>query len=218
MQAVITPKISVALVDDCKFIRDLVTRILGRAHDFELLFSFDRAEDAITTLPACPVQIVLLDIQLPGVSGIDCLKNLRQSCPDTLFVMYTVNDEEQQIVEAVRAGALGYLLKETDPKELPFALRELYNGGSPMSTTIARRIIYAFQNSTVPSRPQVDDTILTDRERELLHLLSHGYRYKEIAEALFISIETVRRHCQNIYKKLQVQGKVEAINKVYARS
>lgn len=133
-----------------------------------------------------------------------------------LFVMYTGSADDDKVFEAIKAGAVGYLLKETDPLILMDALRELYNGGSPMSTSIARKIVGAFQ-ARMHTPLHNRTTTLTERENELLQLLHQGYRYKEIADRLFISIETVRRHCQNIYKKLQVQSKMEAINKVYPR-
>jgi DNA-binding NarL/FixJ family response regulator len=157
-----------------------------------------------------------MDIDLPKMSGIMCVRILKKFCPDTLFVMYTGSADDDQVFEALKAGAVGYLLKETNPNDLMGALHELYNGGSPMSTSIARKIVRTFQNP-LSSEPNGFSASLTERENELLKLLNEGYRYKEIAEKLFISIETVRRHCQNIYKKLQVQSKVEAINKVYPR-
>jgi DNA-binding NarL/FixJ family response regulator len=158
-----------------------------------------------------------MDISLPKMSGINCVRVLKKTNPDMLFVMYTGSDDGDQIFEALKAGALGYLLKETDPAELLNALKELYNGGSPMSTSIARKIVNTFHGAPQAPPKPIRVPSLTDRENELLRLLYEGYRYKEIADKLFISIETVRRHCQNIYKKLQVQSKVEAINKVYPR-
>jgi DNA-binding NarL/FixJ family response regulator len=182
-----------------------------------LIHCFFNAEDAIETLKNSPVDIVLMDISLPKMSGISCVKELKKYCPDMLFVMYTDSNNDDLIFEALKAGALGYLLKETDPGELLSALKELYNGGSPMSTSIARKIVNTFHGLPQTSQKPVRMSVLTERESELLKLLYEGYRYKEIADRLFISIETVRRHCQNIYKKLQVQNKVEAINKVYPR-
>lgn len=210
-------KISVAIVDDSASLCQLVSRILAGSNEITLNYCFSNAEDAISTLEKDPVDIVLMDIALPKMSGISCVKVLKKFCPDMQFAMYTGSADDDLIFEALKAGALGYLLKETDPVELIGSLKELYNGGSPMSTSIARKIVNTFHGPpNIPPKP-ISAPLLTDRENELLKLLYEGYRYKEIAEKLFISIETVRRHCQNIYKKLQVQSKVEAINKVYPR-
>jgi DNA-binding NarL/FixJ family response regulator len=157
-----------------------------------------------------------MDIGLPKMNGIMCVRILKKFCPDTLFVMYTGSADDDLVFEALKAGAVGYLLKETSQSELLAALHELYNGGSPMSTSIARKIVSTFQHPASTGQNGFSAS-LTERENELLKLLNQGFRYKEIAEQLSISIETVRRHCQNIYKKLQVQSKVEAINKVYPR-
>jgi DNA-binding NarL/FixJ family response regulator len=209
-------KISVAIIDDSSAICILVSRILSRSNEFILDHCFSNAEDAIVFLSDNPVDIVLMDIDLPKMSGIMCVRILKKFCPQMLFVMYTASADDDMVFEALKAGAVGYLLKETDPHDLLSALHELYNGGSPMSTSIARKIVRTFQDPLLPTRSGFASS-LTDRENELLKLLNEGYRYKEIADKLFISIETVRRHCQNIYKKLQVQSKVEAINKVYPR-
>ena len=211
-------KISVAIVDDSASLCQLVSRILAGSKEVSLNYCFSNAEDAIATLEKNPVDIVLMDITLPRMSGISCVRILKRSCPDMQFAMYTDSADDDLIFEALKAGALGYLLKETDPAELINALKELYNGGSPMSTSIARKIVNTFHGPPgVPPKPISSSSLLTERENELLRLLYEGYRYKEIADKLFISIETVRRHCQNIYKKLQVQSKLEAINKVYPR-
>lgn len=209
-------KITVAIVDDSASLCQLVSRIIAGSGEIVLNHCFSNAEDAIEVLKNDPVDIVLMDIALPKMSGINCVRVLKQTNPDILFVMYTGSDDGDQIFEALKAGALGYLLKETDPAELLNALKELYNGGSPMSTSIARKIVNTFHGEPKTPKP-IRVPSLTERENELLRLLYEGYRYKEIADKLFISIETVRRHCQNIYKKLQVQSKVEAINKVYPR-
>lgn len=212
----IRKKISVAIIDDSSMICDLVTRIISRSQEFALDYCFHNAEDAILALTNTPVDIVLMDIDLPKMSGIMCVRILKKFCPNVLFVMYTGNEDDDLVFEALKAGAVGYLLKETNPNELLSALHELYNGGSPMSTSIARKIVKTF-HSPLSAAPSEFVASLTDRENMLLKLLNEGYRYKEIAEQLSISIETVRRHCQNIYKKLQVQSKMEAINKVYPR-
>jgi DNA-binding NarL/FixJ family response regulator len=196
----------------------MVSRIVAKSREIVLEYCFSNGEDAITKLSTKPVDIVLMDISLPKMNGITCVKLLKNLCPDMQFVMYTGSADEDMVFEALKAGALGYLLKDTKPDDLLNALRELYYGGSPMSTSIARKIVSTFHGvptriSHTPHKP-----ILTIREMELLKLLHEGYRYKEIADKLFISIETVRRHCQNIYKKLQVQSKVEAINKIYPRA
>lgn len=207
-------KISVAIVEDSDLIREVTTRTIDLSEEFQISHAYNNAEDAIAFLPKSPPQIVLMDIHLPVMSGIDCVVNLRQSCPLTQFMMFTVSEEEEDIFDALKAGAAGYLLKGQSPGLLLSALRDLYDGGSPMSATIARKVVSAFHSPSANAR-QGSSNELTDREMELLRLLSTGLRNKEIADNLYISIDTVKKHVNNIYRKLHVQSRAEAVNKVF---
>jgi len=155
--------------------------------------------------------VVLMDINLPGMSGIECTRKLKARQPGLSIMVLTVYDDDEMIFESLKAGASGYLLKKTPPAKLLEAILELHNGGSPMSSRIARRVVQAFQ-AMGPSSKETEN--LSKREHEVLSYLVKGYRYKEIAETLFISIETVRTHLRNIYEKLHVRSRSEAVLKV----
>lgn len=156
-----------------------------------------------------------MDFNLPGgMNGIECIAQLKREHPDMQFMMLTVYEDDDKIFMALEAGASGYILKKTSPGELLEAIRDLYDGGSPMSSQIARRVVAFFQKQAKPN-PALE--ALTTREKEILDQLSKGYLYKEIASNLFISIETVRRHVHNIYEKLHVRSRTDAVNKYYNR-
>jgi DNA-binding NarL/FixJ family response regulator len=155
-----------------------------------------------------------MDIHLPGISGIECVKQLKPVLPQTQFMMCTVYEDNENVFDSLCAGASGYLLKNNPPGKITDAIIDLYHGGSPMSSTIARKVINAFQPVFQKNK---EAESLTKRELELLELLAKGYRYKEIADKLFISFETVRTHIHNIYEKLHVQSRIEAVNKVFPR-
>jgi DNA-binding NarL/FixJ family response regulator len=174
---------------------------------------YGSAEEALAALPVQKPDVVLMDINLPGMSGVECVRRLKPLCPDTQFIMSTVYEDDENIFESLKAGATGYLLKKTVPARILEAITEVHQGGSPMSTQIARRIIGTFQKKDAITA--ADE--LTSREKEILKSLSEGLRYKEIAGKFRISIETVRSHARNIYEKLQVQSRTEALNKVYGK-
>jgi DNA-binding NarL/FixJ family response regulator len=160
-----------------------------------------------------------MDINLgSGETGIDCVRELKPMMPSTNFMMCTVYEEDEKIFEALNAGASGYILKKTAPGKLLEAIRELYQGGAPMSSQIARKVVAAFQKHT-PAHGTTENDLaaLSNREKEILELLSRGLMYKEIAAALFISQETVRKHVYHVYEKLHVSNRVEAVNKFYGR-
>jgi DNA-binding NarL/FixJ family response regulator len=160
-----------------------------------------------------------MDINLgSGETGIDCVRELKPIMPSTNFMMCTVYEEDEKIFEALNAGASGYILKKTAPGKLLEAIRELYQGGAPMSSQIARKVVAVFQkHTTAPGTSENDLATLSNREKEILELLSRGLMYKEIAAALFISQETVRKHVYHVYEKLHVGNRVEAVNKFYGR-
>ena len=205
--------INVAIVEDIDELREAMRLLIQSAEGLLCVFDFSNAEDALSTLSDDPVDIVLMDIHLPGMSGIDCVRQLKEKRPEILFMMCTIFQDDENIFNALMAGASGYLLKSDDPEKTINAIGELYKGGSPMNAYIARRVIDTFHKPGAPIRKNND--LLTKRENELLVLLAKGYRYKEIAAQLFIGVETVRKHINNIYVKLQVQSKMEAVNKVF---
>jgi DNA-binding NarL/FixJ family response regulator len=205
-------KIGVAIVEDDREIRDWVTAVVRSSDDFRVVAVFPDAESCVTQFAKILPEIVIMDIQLPGMSGIDCVRTLKPQRHEVQFMMFTVFEEDNKVFESLRAGATGYILKNYPPDKIIEALHDLYKGGSPMSSIIARKIITTFNPSTEKDN---EYNKLSKREKELLNLLSKGYRYKEIADQLSISIETVRTHIRNIYEKLHVQSRTEAINKIY---
>ena len=218
-----TNPISVCIVDDNKDIRSALEQIILMAEGYILAGSFSDAEEALQKIPLVNPNIVLMDINLgDGESGIDCVRQLRPLNPGILFMMCTVYEEDEKIFEALTAGANGYILKKTAPNKLLDALRELYEGGAPMSSQIARKVVNAFQIKAAAepvgtSNQGKSINVLSNRENEILELLAKGMLYKEIAGRLFISQETVRKHVYHIYEKLHVNNRVEAINKFYGR-
>jgi DNA-binding NarL/FixJ family response regulator len=206
--------IRVAIVEDIDEIRDAMRVLIGGSQGFECIEVYPEGESAVAALPKSKADVVLMDIHLPGISGIECVAELKEKMPATQFMMVTVYDDDDNIFNALQAGASGYILKRTSPAQILEAIREVHNGGSPMSSEIARRVVESLRKKKNLSS---ESEILTEREREILDYVSKGYIYKEIAEALFISIGTVKVHLRNIYEKLQVQNKTEALNKVFPR-
>jgi RNA polymerase sigma factor (sigma-70 family) len=207
-------QICVSILEDNTEIRLGLERIIQNAPDFLLLSSHDRTETAVEELIRVQPNIVITDIQLPGQSGIDCIRQVRRQCPAIQFMMFTIYEDNEQVFEALEAGASGYVLKQTPPERLLEALRELHAGGAPMSAGIARRVVNSFRKK---ESTQQALSVLSDREQEVLQLLAKGYLYKEIADRLGLTPGTVRQHIHNIYEKLQVQNKVEAINKAFGK-
>jgi DNA-binding NarL/FixJ family response regulator len=205
--------IRIAIVEDIDDIRESLKSYIQATEGFECSGTFPDAEAAIEFLSEEPADIVLMDIQLPGMNGIECVRKLKLIHPSMQFIMSTIFQDDESIFNALKAGATGYLLKMDDPARIISAIRDLYQGGSPMSPQIARRIIESFRDP----KPDGAKDLLTKRETEMLALLAKGYRYKEIAEQLFISIETVRKHIYNVYQKLQVQSRMDAVNKVFGK-
>lgn len=207
--------IAVSIVEDMDEIRARLKSVLEESEQFACMSVYRNAEDALRELPlSCP-DIVLMDINLPGMSGIECIRKVKALCPEILFIMFTIYEDSEQVFEALAAGASGYLLKKTPHDQITAALKELYEGGSPMSTQIARKVVAFFQKKV--GKENESDTILSPREKEVLEHLSKGYLYKEIAGKLEISTGTVRQHIHKIYEKLHVQNRTEAINKFYGK-
>jgi DNA-binding NarL/FixJ family response regulator len=212
--------ITVCIVDDNKDIRSALEQIIFMSEGYKMLGSFPSAEEALDKIPALKPQVVLMDINLGGMSGIECVRRLKPVNADILYMMCTVYEEDEKIFEALRAGANGYILKKTAPGKLLDAIKELSEGGAPMSSQIARKVVAAFSKAKpVSEEASATDDIaaLSNREKEILELLSKGMLYKEIANNLYISPETVRKHVYHIYEKLHVNNRVEAVNKFFGR-
>lgn len=211
---------TVCIVEDNQELRSALEQIIMMSEGYDLLASFSNAEDALQSLPALNPQVVLMDINLgEGENGIECVRKLKPDHPGMLFMMCTVYEDDEKIFEALKAGASGYILKKTPPQKLIEAIHELRDGGAPMSSSIARKVVAAFQAPSPGNGTTAKDSldVLSNREREILEYLAKGLLYKEIAAELFISQETVRKHVYHIYEKLHVHNKVEAINKYFGR-
>jgi len=203
--------IIISIVEDNEQFRQGLEVIIKSHDDFYLAGSFSNAEKAIEGLQENPPDIVICDISLPGMKGTELIIRLKQQLPQTQFMVCSIHDDNDTIFEALKCGASGYILKDpVTASEIVKAIRDLYHGGSPMSPFIARQVINSFQKTVLPG----EHAILSPREKEVLELLSKGFLYKEIAEKLGISHETVKKHLKNIYQKLHVQNKIEALNKL----
>lgn len=205
-------KIIVSIVEDIEDIREALRVLINGSAGFECIHVYADAEEAVSKMPANEVDVVLMDINLPGMDGIGCMNVLKPSMPDAQFMMCTVYDDDDHIFNALQSGASGYILKRTSPAQILEAIRDLHEGGSPMSSEIARRVVRSLQK---PGKSTEVAKLLTERETEILDFLAKGYLYKEIATELFISKETVKKHIHNIYEKLHVQTRTEALNKAF---
>ena len=202
--------INVSIVEDDAETRDGLSQLIDRTANFKCVSRHGTAEDAMEKIPGFKPDVVLVDINLPGKSGVDAVRRLKTLLPQTQFIMLTAYKDGDAIFNALMAGANGYLLKQTPPRELLAALREVCAGGAPVSSQIARKIVEAFRQT----RPPAGDTGgLTARELEVLELLSQGYLYKEIADKLQISYRTVSTHLEHIYEKLHVHSRAHAVAK-----
>lgn len=212
-------EISVCIVDDNRELRNALEEIITMSEGYRCTGTMGTPEDALRQLPLLRPDVVLMDINLGSAeSGIDVVRTLKPRIPGTNFMMCTVYEENEKIFEALSAGASGYILKKTDPARMLDAIRELYEGGAPMSSQIARKVVAAFQSKETVSDNGTDELdVLTAREKEILELLSKGLMYKEIAAQIFLSAETVRKHVYHIYEKLHVTNRVAAVNKFYGR-
>ena len=207
--------IKVSIIEDQKDIREMLAVLINGSNGFCCINTYDCAEDAIIGIPNSVPDVVLVDIHLPGKSGIECVLKLKPILPAVHFVMCTSLEDNDNIFNALKAGAIGYITKSIAPAKLLESIIEVYNGGSPMTSNIARKVVGSFQQTE--SKISSSIKVLSNREQEILNLLSKGFRYKEIAEKLFVSIETVRTHVRNIYEKLQVNSRTEAINKAFSK-
>lgn len=203
-------KILVSIVEDLPEIRDGIRFMINQTRDFSCLDVYDNARDAYEGLLSNPPQLAIMDISLPDGTGLDCIRKLRAAGSTIQFMMFTIYEDSDQVFEALAAGANGYLLKNAAPDKIVEALKDLYDGGSPMSASIARKVVNSFRASDEQNK-------LSAREVEVLTLLAKGFLYKEIAAQLFISTGTIRQHIHHIYDKLHVQNRTEAVNKIFGK-
>lgn len=203
-------KIKVAIVEDDDVIRRGLEYILTHSKNYECIGAYNSAETAIKNLSIDEVDVILMDINLPGMTGIECVKRLKNQRKDLNVMMLTVYDSNDNIFGSLAAGASGYILKNTPSEEILKSIKELHDGGAPMSNDIARKVIQLFHH-----KPQKEEEELTKREHEIVDQLAKGLTYEEIADKLFISVETVRFHIKNIYNKLHVHSRTEAVIKIF---
>ena len=200
--------IKVSVVEDIPELRNGLISLLEWDERFEAVSSHADAESAIDHLIAMQPDIVVMDINLPGMNGIACIRKIKKDCPATQFIMFTIYEDDEHLFDALAAGASGYILKKASQQKILDSIEELYNGGAPMSTPIARKVINRFKDSE-----EKEVSNITGREKEILTLLSKGLLYKEIGEQLHITTGTVKQHIHKIYEKMHVQNRTEAINK-----
>jgi two-component system, NarL family, response regulator LiaR len=208
------PLILVCIVEDRTDIRESLQLIINDALECSCIGVFANGEDALKSIPELQPDVVLMDIGLPGINGIECVRRLKPLCPRIQFMICTVYDEDEKIFDALSAGASGYILKRSSSDTLINAIKDLHNGGSPMSSDIARKIVQQFQKA-MPS--EKEDFHLTEREKEILGLLAKGLTYQQAADKVFISGKTIKKHVYNIYQKLHVTSRTEALNKYFGK-
>jgi DNA-binding NarL/FixJ family response regulator len=201
-------EIRVAIVEDNASLREGLSVVLRCSPGFRCVGAYATAEEAMREIPRNPPDVVLMDINLPRSSGIDCVRQLTAELPKLLVIMLTIEEDPRRVFESLEAGASGYLVKNEPLPEILAAIEEVHRGGSPMSSQVARMIVQSFHR---PGPPPPEDQRLTNREQEILELTAKGFRSKEVANALGISIRTVETHLRSIYEKLHVRSRVEAV-------
>ena len=206
--------VKIVIVEDDPDIRGFMEKAFANVPDIHCTGSFESAEDFLKDFARINADVVLMDITLLGMNGIQCVREAKPRNPAIQYLMCTSHNDAERTFDSLKAGATGYILKTSTPAEICDAIRDIHRGGSPMSSEIARMVVSSF-----PNQHQDNDLLasFTSREQEILHALAKGYSYQQIADKLFISIETVRTYLRNIYTKLQVHSKVEALNKVFPR-
>lgn len=207
--------ISIAIVEDLDEVREGLGNFLSLIPEFKVLDTFKNAEEALYLLPKLQPDIVIMDINLPAINGIECIRELKGKLKSTQFMMFTVYESDEKVFEALKAGATGYLLKNIKLPQMAEALKELHQGGSPMSSSIARKLVTTFREKEINTSSA---EVLSKRENEILQMLAKGLLYKEIAASLHISANTIKQHIHKMYEKLHVQNRTEAINKAFGKN
>ena len=202
--------IKVAVVDDDEGIRTSLAALIRRAPSLRLAGDYANAEEALKDIPLRPPDVVLMDINLPGMNGVECVRHLKAVLPEVQILMLTVYEDSDSLFNSLKAGASGYLLKRTASSRLLEAIRDVYTGGSPMTPQLARRVVQHFSR---PAEAESSVSRLSPGEREFLDQLAQGYAYKEIADRMHISIDTVRSYVRTVYEKLHVHSRTEAVVK-----
>ena len=208
--------IKVSIVEDNEQLRTTLAKMIARSEGFECLGHHPSAEAGLVAIPNEKPDVVLMDINLPGMNGVECVRKLKQILPNTQVVMLTAYEDTENIFNSLAAGAAGYLLKRSKSQEILDAVRDVLAGGSPMSTHIARKVVQSFQ-ARPTAAPSEAEAELSPREQEVLNLLSQGFMYKEISDKLGISFETVHTYIRRIYEKLHVRTRTEAVAKALRR-
>ncbi|HEX4342012.1 MAG TPA: response regulator transcription factor [Verrucomicrobiae bacterium] len=208
--------IKVAIVDDDARVRANLARAVDNSGSFQCAGQFSSAEDALSRLPACTPDVVLMDINMPGKNGIECVRQLKSEHPEIECIMLTVYEDTESVFNALAAGASGYLLKQAAREELFDAIKQVHTGGSPMTSHIARKVVQAFRQPVAGG--ETEPSKLSSREQQVLELLAKGYLYKEIAESLGISYDTVHNHIRHVYDKLHVRSRSQAVAKYFEQT
>ena len=203
--------ITVCIVEDLEDIRHGLAAIINMTDGYKVLRTFPNAEEAVEQLSLLQPDIVVMDINLPGMSGIECIRRLHEKNRSIQFMMFTIYENSDIVFEALKVGATGYILKNSSPTKIIESLKELYQGGSPMNPEIAKKLVMRFQTFSD------NEYNLTPKEQKIPELMSKGYLYKEIAGELNNTVNTIKQHIRHIYEKLHVQNKAEAINKMYLK-
>jgi len=203
----------VSIIEDIPDYREALEQLIFRTNGLQLLKTFSNAEDATKELPEIQPDVAIVDINLPGMSGIELISDIVRHSPKTLSLICTVYNDDEKIFDALAAGAHGYLLKTESPEKITESIFDLMDGGAPMSSSVARKVVQAFRKKE-RERHAIN---LTEREQQVLELLARGLLYKEIATQLSVSQETIRKHCFNIYVKLHVNNRTEALNKYFGK-
>jgi len=202
--------ISVSIVEDDAEVRQSLARLINSSSGYRCVSEHPSAEEALEKIPRVNPDVTLMDINLVNLNGVECVRRLKPILPATQIIMLTVYQNTEHIFNALAAGATGYMLKQTPPAELLAAIKEVHEGGSPMSSHIARKIVQSFQRPA-PAKGEADH--LSPREAQVLDLLAKGFLYKEIADAMHVSYATVHTHIRHIYEKLHVRSRTEAVAK-----
>ncbi len=206
--------IRVTIVEDDDVMMEALYNAIQDDPELVLAGRFNTAERFLEGMPADPPQVVIMDINLPGISGVEAVRTMKPRFPEMQFLICTVQDDDDNLFRAICAGATGYLLKDASSERIIASVKEVHTGGSPMSAGIARRVLHIVRQQHDPA-PEIAH--LTERERQVLEELAQGFRYKEIADRLSLSMDTVRTHIRNLYHKLQVSSRTDALNKLYPR-